>query len=175
MALVILVDERDNPLGEAEKMAAHQNGGQLHRAFSVFVFNQRGELLLQRRAKEKYHFGGLWSNTACGHPAPGQGVVEAATQRLQEEMGFATQLRDVASFVYHAQDAQSGLVEYELDHVLVGRFDGEPTANPDEVDEWRFVDLRELSPHMRDRPDEYTPWFPLAIKELQQRDFFPPR
>ena len=163
---VVLVDERDRRAGVASKLAAHEGGGRLHRAFSVFVFDSAGRLLLQRRAAGKYHFGGLWTNTCCGHPRPGEDVMEAASRRLWEEMGIAPELARATSFVYEAFDPASGLTEREYDHVFRGRYDGEPTPDPEEADGWTWVDPEELAADLSENPDEYTPWFPLAAERL---------
>lgn len=161
---VILVDEQDRQVGVAEKLAAHRGGGRLHRAFSVFVFNADGELLLQQRAEGKYHFGGLWSNTCCGHPRPGEDTTSAACRRLAEEFGFETDLREIGSFIYRAHDATSGLTEQELDHVFVGEFDGAPAPDPAEIDEWRWTAPAEVQRDLAERPDRLTPWFEPALR-----------
>jgi len=161
---VVLVDNNDNQVGTAGKLEAHQNGGVLHRAFSVFVFNSYGQLLMQQRALNKYHAGGLWSNTCCSHPAPGEDVEEAARRRLMEEMGFTCPLDKVFEFTYTA-DVGNGLTEREYDHVFVGLFDGEPDPDPKEVFAWRWVDTDFLKRDIRDNPDRYTPWFGLALAE----------
>src|SRR5262245_1821004 len=122
MDQIILVDEQDREIGVEEKLAGHRNGGRLHRAFSVFVFNARGEMLLQQRSDRKYHFRGKWTNACCGHPRPGEELVSAAHRRLSEELGFDTDLREVFSFLYCAEDPDSGLTEREFDHVLIGTF-----------------------------------------------------
>src|SRR4051794_23646258 len=134
---LILVDEHDNPVGYSAKLAAHENGGRLHRAFSIFIFNSRGEMLLQRRAAGKYHFGGLWTNACCSHPRRGESTVDAAHKRLREELGLDTDLREIFSFTYRATDSVSGLTEHEFDHVFVGRFDGTPLPNAGEIDDWK--------------------------------------
>ncbi|MGC8851384.1 MAG: isopentenyl-diphosphate Delta-isomerase, partial [Candidatus Micrarchaeia archaeon] len=140
MEQVILVDENDRELGVGEKMEVHRNG-QLHRAFSIFVFNSDGKLLIHQRAKEKYHSGGLWTNTCCSHPRPGEKLDEAIHRRLVEEMGFDCPLKEVFSFVYQVK-FENGLFEHELDHVYIGKFDGDPKPNPAEVMDWKWVDLR---------------------------------
>jgi isopentenyl-diphosphate delta-isomerase len=159
--LVILVDERDRERGTAAKLAVHRSG-QLHRAFSVFVFDAAGRLLLQRRAGAKYHSGGLWTNTCCGHPRPGEDVVSAAERRLKEEMGFGAPLKQVGAFTYRA-DVGSGLVEHELDHVLVGAFDGEPAPAPGEVDAWRWLAPQSVLAACAAHPARYTPWLAEAL------------
>ncbi len=161
---IILVDENDNPVGFETKLRAHEDGGKLHRAFSIFVFDARGRLLLQRRAKKKYHFGGLWSNTCCSHPKKGEELQDAAHTRLQQEFGFDTQLKEIFSFLYRASDAKSGLTEHEFDHVFYGEFDRDPRPNPDEIEDWKWVDVAELMSDLENNPHRYTPWFKIAIQ-----------
>ena len=163
---VILVDEQDLALGFCEKLAAHEKGGRLHRAFSVFVFNAAGELLLQQRAREKYHFAGLWTNTCCSHPSPGETTLVAAQRRLTEELGFTVPLTEVGTFLYCAHDSASGLTEHELDHVLVGRFEGIPQPNPDEVMDYCWKSLPEALKEHATHPEHFTPWFPLALSHV---------
>ena len=161
---VVLVDEHDRELGPMDKLEAHRNGGRLHRAFSVFLYDRSGRHLLQRRATGKYHFGGLWSNACCSHPGVGEDVVASAERRLAEELGIrGVALRRVETFLYKAHDGVSGLTEHELDHVLVGRFDGEPIPNPGEVGEWRWVDDAALRREMAESPERFTPWFGIAL------------
>lgn len=157
---VILVDQENQPLGLMGKMEAHLKG-ELHRAFSVFVFNSRGELLLQRRATHKYHSGGLWTNTCCSHPRDNESLEEAAHRRLVEEMGFDCELEYGFSFLYHQQVGE--LIEHELDHVFVGNYDGEPTVNPDEVDTWKAMSIDEVKADLEINPDNYTVWFRLCF------------
>jgi isopentenyl-diphosphate delta-isomerase len=159
MPQVTLVDETGTPIGAAEKLAAHQGGGRLHLAFSILIFNRAGELLLQRRAGHKYHFAGLWSNTCCGHPEPGEEVVAAGERRLGEELGFRVPLHRGYRFRYRAEDAASGLTEDELVEVLIGRYEGAPAANPEEVDAWRWQPVDEVGRDADRRPEAYTPWF----------------
>lgn len=159
---VILVDRDDAEIGSEEKLRAHARGA-LHRAFSVFVLNSRGELLLQRRAEEKYHTGGLWSNTCCGHPRPGEEVGAAARRRLGEEMGFHCDLSRRFGFVYHAP-LGDGLAEHEFDHVFVGWYDGLPDPDPAEVCEWRWEPLERVYRELERSPDRFTPWFRAALE-----------
>lgn len=156
----MLVDESDAEVGEGEKLDVHRRGA-LHRAFSVFAFNAAGELLLQRRALGKYHSGGLWTNSACGHPRPGETIADAARRRLFEELGIGCgELRPAGVYRYRAEIAD--LVENELDHLLVTEVSGAPSPDPDEVVEWRFVALDELSEWIADRREDFTAWFPPA-------------
>ncbi len=163
---LILVDTDDNPVGLETKLGAHEGGGKLHRAFSVFVFDRAGRMLLQRRAKKKYHFGGLWTNACCGHPKKDERLADAARVRLEEEFGFDAEVDKVFSFVYRATDANSGLTEHEFDHVFVGRFDGMPLADPAEIAEWKWVKPADLLADVRTRPSDYTPWFGLAVERV---------
>jgi isopentenyl-diphosphate delta-isomerase len=157
---VVLVDEADADLGIGEKLAVHLSG-ELHRAFSVFAFNARGELLLQRRALTKYHSGGLWTNSACGHPRPGEATADAARRRLFEELGVHCEaLRPAGVYRYRAEILD--LVENELDHLFVTTVTDEPVPDPDEVVEWKFVELEELTAWIAAAPDEFTAWFPPA-------------
>lgn len=165
MADVILVDEQDNELGSMEKLAAHQQG-KLHRAFSIFVYrNEQGlELLLQQRANTKYHAGGLWSNTCCSHPAPGEYICEAGERRLLEELGFSLPLKPVGSFIYQ-HHFDNGLIEYEYDHVLVAHAPASVSIipNPEEVMNTRWVSLVALYQDLAEHPAQYTPWFARAL------------
>ncbi len=161
---VILVDEQDNPIGTAEKMEAHQNGGKLHRAFSVLVFNDKGETMLQRRAASKYHCPGLWTNTCCSHPRPEETTLAAASRRLQEEMGFVCPLEEKFTFLYRAEFS-NGLTEHEFDHVFVWHYEADPVLNPVEADDWRWVSMSDLEKEMADDPDAFTAWFKIIIQE----------
>lgn len=131
---IILVDKDDNEIGKGEKMAVHL-AGQLHRAFSIFIFNSQGEMMLQRRASTKYHSPGLWTNACCSHPRPGESLEQAAKRRLKEEMGFECDLQKVFSFIYKAK--VEDLTEHEFDHVFIGKFDQEPVLNKEEADGWK--------------------------------------
>ena len=163
---VVLVDERDNPVGVEAKLPAHQRGGRLHRAFSVFIVNREGKMLLQRRARGKYHFGGLWTNACCSHPRRGQATLDAAHLRLREEFGFDTVLAERFTFTYRATDPTSGLTEHEFDHVFTGRFDGTPRPNPAEIGEWKWVRPADLLADVAARPSAYTPWFKIAVERV---------
>jgi isopentenyl-diphosphate delta-isomerase len=163
---VILVDENDRPVGTAPKLAAHLNGGALHRAFSIFIFNSDGRMLLQRRAAGKYHFGRLWTNTCCSHPREGQPLADSAHARLRHEFGFDAPLEEMFSFVYRAEDPASGLTEHEFDHVFVGRFDGRPEPNPEEIEGWEWVDRTQLLRDVASNPGRYTPWFRIVLERV---------
>lgn len=153
---VILVDISDRQVGIAEKLQAHREGS-LHRAFSIFVLNSQNQLLLQKRAKHKYHSGGLWTNTCCSHPRPNEMTLDAAHRRLQEEMGFDCELQELFSFVYRAQ-LDHELTEYEFDHVLLGYCDHEPVLNPEEAEDWKWIDLKVLQADIQKNPQSYTYW-----------------
>jgi isopentenyl-diphosphate Delta-isomerase len=161
---VILVDHDDVPLGFDEKLRVHRNGT-LHRAFSVFIVNSAGEMLLQQRALDKYHSGGLWSNSCCSHPRPGESTLAAAHRRLREEMGIACALRPVYSFVYRAE-LDGGLIEHEYDHVLVGQYDGDPQPDPVEVAGWRWATPADIAQRLESNPDRFSAWFRLLFPEL---------
>lgn len=166
MENVILVNELDEPIGEMEKMEAHEKG-LLHRAFSVFIFNDQNELLLQKRASSKYHSGGLWSNSCCSHPRNGETVVEAGERRLTEEMGFTVPLNAVFSFIYKAE-LDNSLTEHELDHVLIGRYNDAPNINPEEVEDWDYVNLDALAEDMNQLPENYTEWFKIVFGRVRE-------
>jgi len=161
MEQVILVDDNDEMTGIGEKMWTHLQG-KLHRAFSVFVFDRAGQLLLQKRAETKYHSSNLWSNTCCGHPRPGESIESAAHRRLQEEMGFDCRLQEIFTFTYKVE-FDSNLSEHEYDHVLRGVFDGEPSPNVREVSDWTWMDVDTLMNDIASCPDRYTYWLRLAI------------
>ncbi len=162
--LVVLVDEDDRVVGTEGKMAAHI-AGKLHRAVSVFVFNTDGQLLLQRRAASKYHSAGLWSNTCCGHPRPGEEPERAAHRRLQDEMGFDCPLRSGFGFIYKRR-LDGDLVEHEYDRVFVGHHDAAPSPAPDEVADWRWAGVDEVLTDLEATPQRYTAWFGLALEKV---------
>ncbi|MBI2550247.1 isopentenyl-diphosphate Delta-isomerase [Candidatus Woesearchaeota archaeon] len=166
MDYVILVDEKDNPVGNEEKLEAHRQG-KLHRAFSIYVFNKHGQLMLQKRHSAKYHSGGLWTNTCCSHPRPGESLSEAAHRRLKDEMGFDCELKEEFSFVYNVK-LDKGLTEHEYLHIFIGRFDGEPILNPEEAEGWKWMDFKELCQDMKKNTQAYTKWFQLTIDRLAQ-------
>lgn len=155
--MVILVDENDKPVGIMPKLQAHEQGA-LHRAFSVFIFNSDGELLLQKRADHKYHSPGLWTNTCCSHPAPGQDITEAARERLWFEMGIRAELSYVLKFRYKSAFANH-LTEHEIDHIFIGTSDDRPTAHPEEVSAFKYMSLADIADDMESFPETYTTWF----------------
>jgi isopentenyl-diphosphate delta-isomerase len=164
---VILVDRDDRPVGTAGKLQAHRDGA-LHRAFSVFVFRPDGALLLQRRAWDKYHSAGLWSNACCSHPRPGEAIGVAARRRLDEEMGVRCDVVSAFSFVYRA-DVGGGLIEHEYDHVFVGTWSGVPRPDPAEVAEWRWASPEAVGQALLAGPHRFTPWFRIAFRALHVR------
>lgn len=168
--LLILVDEQDREVGLAEKLSVHREG-RLHRAFSVFLFNASGELLLQRRALTKYHSGGLWSNTCCSHPAPGELLVEAASTRLEEEMGISCRLREAFEFTYRAR-VGNGLLEFELDHVFVGHYEGSVFPNSAEVMDCKWISHADLAADLSANPGSFTPWLGVALEAAAEHGHF---
>lgn len=160
---VVLLDKGLKEAGEEEKLKAHREG-KLHRAFSIFVFSSKGELMLHRRAGGKYHSGGLWTNTCCSHPRPGEKLEEAVHRRLKFEMGFDCPLKEIFSFTYKVK--LGGLFEHEHDHVFVGTFNGEPRPNPEEADAWKWISMEELKKDVEENPDKYTYWFREALPRV---------
>ncbi|MEH0156731.1 isopentenyl-diphosphate Delta-isomerase [Limibacter armeniacum] len=164
---VILVNDQDEVIGYKEKLKAHKDGD-LHRAFSVMVFNSQKQLLLQKRAKDKYHSGGLWTNTCCSHPSPDEeNMVVSAQQRLQEEMGFSCDLELLYHFIYRTE-FNNGLVEYELDHVLWGTYDKEPKPNPSEAETYEWVTWDKLIARIADQPETFTSWFKIIVGKIEE-------
>jgi len=161
---VILVNTSDEVLGTMPKMEAHRQAV-LHRAFSVFVLNDEGRLMLQQRAADKYHSPLLWTNTCCSHQRIGETNLEAGKRRLYEEMGFETELKDLFSFIYKAP-FDNGLTEHELDHVLLGYYTGEPRINPEEVASWKWMGLEEVRADLKARPELYTAWFRIVFERF---------
>ena len=160
---VILVDINDNQVGLMPKLEAHQKGV-LHRAFSVFIFNKNGELMLQRRSLGKYHSPGLWTNTCCSHQREGESNIESGKRRLNEEMGFITELTEKTSFIYKAE-FDNGLTEHEFDHILVGYFDNSPYINSEEVDTWKWMSMDSVQDDINESPENYTAWFKIIFKK----------
>ena len=162
---VILVDDHDVQTGTMEKMEVHQKA-LLHRAFSIFVFNDKGEMLLHKRAEKKYHSGGLWTNTCCSHPKPGEETSTAASIRLQEEMGFNTELKKAFDFIYKAP-FDNGLTEHEFDHVFIGTYDGDIAPNVEEVSDYCFKSVEEIKNSIQSHPQKYTEWFKIAFPKME--------
>ena len=162
---VILVDENDNVIGSIEKMEAHLKG-LLHRAFSIFIFNSKGEMLLQQRAMNKYHSAGLWSNTCCSHPYPGEETTLAALRRLNEEMGFRTSLEKIFDFTYNAP-FKNGVTENEFDHAFAGEYEGEIKINAEEARDYSFKSMKEIEDELKKDPEKYTEWFKIAFPKIE--------
>ncbi len=163
---VILVNEQDEQIGLMPKLEAHQKGV-LHRAFSVFIFNDKNELMMQQRALGKYHSPGLWTNTCCSHQRDGESSIEAGMRRLDEEMGFTTDLTEATSFIYKAP-FDNGLTEHEFDHVLTGKFNEDPDINREEVESWKWMPLEEVAKDIRKNPNDYTAWFKIIFENFYQ-------
>ena len=163
---VILVDENDNQIGLMAKMEAHEKAI-LHRAFSVFIFNNNNELMLQQRALHKYHSPGLWTNTCCSHQRDGETNIEAGKRRLKEEMGFVTEIKETTSFVYKAP-FDNGLTEHEYDHVMIGYYNDEPVINEDEVADWKWMPLEAVKVDIALNSDEYTEWFKIIFEKFYE-------
>jgi len=161
---VILVNREDNPIGTMPKMEAHEKAV-LHRAFSVFILNTKGELMLQQRAQHKYHSPLLWTNTCCSHQREGESNVEAGGRRLLEEMGFHVPLEELFSFIYKAP-FENGLTEHELDHVMVGYYEETPEINPEEVASWKWMSLPAIEEDLANRPETYTVWFKIIFERF---------
>ncbi len=162
---VLLVTPDDKPIGVMEKMEAHRKG-LLHRAFSVFIFDSGGRMLLQQRAAQKYHGGLLWTNACCSHPYPGERVEEAAERRLKEELGFSTPLQKLFSFMYKA-DVENQLVEHEYDHVFAGEYNGEINWNSEEVAACSYHSMKEIKLFLKQRPSDFTAWFKIAVPNVE--------
>ena len=165
---VILVDAQDREIGTLEKLAAHRNGGVLHRAFSVFLVDPQGRWLLQQRAAGKYHFPNLWTNSCCSHPRPGEAMPAAASRRLVEEMGIACALEPAFVTTYRAA-VDPDLIEHEVVHVFIGTYDGAISPDPDEVASWRWVSVEDLVADIAARPDAYTVWFRHYVEDFLDR------
>ena len=161
---LILVDENDNEVGSMEKLEAHKKA-LLHRAFSVFIFNSKGEFLLQQRADEKYHSPGLWSNTCCSHPLKGETVAGAVKRRLIQEMGMTPETNFTFSFIYK-KEFDNGLTEHEFDHVYFGKSDQLPQPNPEEVKNWKYINLDDLKKDISSNPDNYTEWLKICFEKV---------
>ena len=165
---IILVDENDKEVGIGEKLEVHRQG-KLHRAFSILIFNSKGEILIQKRPRSKYHSAGLWSNTCCSHPRSNETLKEAVNRRLKEEMGIEgveCQLKEIFSFVYRVD--LGNLTEYELDHVFIGEFDGTPKPDKREVEDWKWISPRELRKDIKENSEKYTYWFKIILDKAEQ-------
>lgn len=163
---VILVDENDKEIGVMEKMEAHIQG-KLHRAFSIFIFNKKGELLLQKRAGDKYHSGGKWTNTCCSHPRPAERTEDAANRRLREEMGMQSDLSEVFSFLYDTE-IMPGIIEHEYDHVYVGISDVLPVLNLEEASDYQYISMKDLSDELNTNPNKYTKWLKICFEKVME-------
>ncbi|WP_199141635.1 isopentenyl-diphosphate Delta-isomerase [Pedobacter sp. ASV12] len=161
---VVLVNKDDNPIGEAEKIEAHRQG-LLHRAFSVFIFNERRQMLLQQRASDKYHGAGLWTNACCSHPQLHEDIRESASERLSYEMGLSCSIKKLFSFIYHAP-VENGLIEHEYDHVFYGFTSSRPVPNPNEVQDYKWMETDMIATDIRDNPANYTYWFRSAFHRV---------
>ena len=166
MQHVILVNERDEEVGIMDKTRVHEEA-LLHRAFSVFIFNSKGEMLLQQRAAKKYHSGGLWTNACCSHPFPGETTADAAMRRLREELGITTELEEIFHFTYKAP-FDNGLTEHEFDHVLVGTYEGQIFPDKNEVDDYCFKSPDDIRTSLLTHPKKYTAWFKIAFDKVCQ-------
>lgn len=164
---VVLVNELDQEIGTIGKLEAHQKG-LLHRAFSIFIFNEDHQLMLQKRALDKYHSPGLWTNTCCSHPRPSESIIDAAHRRLQEEMGFDCDLKQEFSFIYKAQ-FDNQLIEHELDHVVIGQFNGVPILNLKEVSDYRFEKIETINEELNKYPERFTAWFKICWQEVKNK------
>jgi len=163
MEQVILVDQDDNAIGTMEKLEAHRKG-LLHRAFSVVIFNSKGEILLQKRATSKYHSGGLWTNACCSHPLPDESIEVATQRKLKQEMGIDLKTEYAYKFIYRT-NLDHGLIEHECDHVFTGIFNGEPIINTHEVEDWKFISQEKLRNDVKLNPQNYTYWFKLILDQ----------
>lgn len=164
MTEVILVNDHNESLGTMEKMQAHRLG-LLHRAFSIFIFDKEGRMLLQQRAAEKYHGGLLWTNACCSHPLPNENVEAAVQRRLKEELGFQTPLKEIFSFQYRAE-VENNLIENEYDHVFAGEYSGMIDPNASEVADYKYEDMNELSERIKNEPEQFTTWFRIAFPKI---------
>jgi len=161
---VILVDEKDNQIGIGEKLETHRLA-KLHRAFSILIYNTKGDMMLQLRAKTKYHGGGLWTNACCGHPRPGEDLMAAMKRRLREEMGFECSLTKMLDYIYKVP-LDKGMHEHEFLHVYKGIYDGVPKLNPEEANNWKLISMKELREDIKKNAQNYTPWFKLSMEKL---------
>lgn len=167
--MIILVDESDKEIGTEEKMKTHQEG-KLHRAFSIFIFNSSGEMLLQRRANSKYHSGGLWTNACCSHPRYGESTEQAAHRRLNEELGFDCDLKEIYHFIYNVK-LDHNLTEHEFDHVLIGKYDGKIIPNKYEVSNTMWISFNDLKEEIKKNPENFTEWFKIAFRRFSETSY----
>ena len=163
---IILVNEKDEPIGAMGKIEVHQKA-LLHRAFSIFIFNGKNEMLLQKRANDKYHSPGLWTNTCCSHPRPGNDTLNEAVKRLNEEMGFTTEIKKVFDFIYKSV-FDNGLTEFEFDHVFIGKYDGKISPNPAEVSDYCYRKMDDIHDDLLSHPQRFTEWFKIAYPKVQK-------
>ena len=161
---VILVNDRDEPIGLMPKLEAHEKAV-LHRAFSVFILNDKKEVMLQQRAHQKYHSPLLWTNTCCSHQREGETNIQAGKRRLSEEMGFSADLKELFHFIYKAP-FDNGLTEHELDHVMIGYYNGEPIINHEEVEDWKWMSIEAIRTDMQQHPELYTVWFKIIFQKF---------
>lgn len=164
---VVLVDQEDREIGKMEKMEAHRKG-LLHRAFSVFIFNDKNELMIHQRALTKYHSAALWTNTCCSHQKVGESSLDAAHRRLMEEMGFDCKLEKAFEFIYRAE-LENGLIENEYDHVFIGKYNDLPKINPKEVNDWKWISMKQLEMELASNPSLFTEWFKLSWKQVGEK------
>jgi isopentenyl-diphosphate delta-isomerase len=164
---VILVDENDSEIGQMEKLEAHQKG-LLHRAFSIFIFNYKGEILLQKRALSKYHSAGLWTNACCSHPRPNEAIEDAANRRLAEEMNLKLELKYLFKFTYKTE-FENNLTEHEIDHVFIAHSNSEPVLNPNEAIDFKYISQSDLINDLIDNPSHYTSWFRICIHKVLEK------
>ncbi len=164
---VVLVDKNDKFIGLMPKMEAHQKG-LLHRAFSVFIFNDKNEIMLQKRALNKYHSPGLWTNTCCSHPRNNESIISAGLRRLNDEMGFQTDLKELFNFIYK-ESFENGLVEYEFDYVLIGSYNNSPKLNLIEAEDWKWMSLDEIKKDVEANPNNYTAWLKIIINDFFEK------
>ena len=166
MKTIVLVNEHDEAIGTGEKMEVHQQG-LMHRAFSVFIFDSNGKMLLQQRAESKYHGGCLWTNACCSHPYPGEDVQQAAKRRLKEELGFTTDLEKIFEFTYHAK-VENGLIEHEYDHVFAGEYEARVDPNAEEVMNYSYKTMDAIKEAIIQQPENFTAWFKIALPKVEQ-------
>lgn len=161
-----MVNEKNEQIGSMEKMLVHQQG-LLHRAFSIFIFDSSGNMLLQKRSLNKYHGAGLWTNACCSHPAPGEEIYDAAERRLVEELGFSTDLKEIFSFIYHSH-VENGLIEHEFDHVFVGQYEAPLQINSKEVADYKYLNMEKIKLEINNKPEMFTSWFKISFPQIEK-------